>query len=266
MDNPAERSATRMSYYIYAFVPTSTTPLAGLTTVAGQTLEKIMLLDMAVLCEKLDRQVFQSELETEGNNPAWLSEKAVLHDAIITAHLPQGVLPLRFGTILESKAAVLNLLEQNQQLKARLLALQGKSEFAVRIWADKTVLTPRLIASDENLDDLSVQFDSVTGGKAYMLKKRLQDGVDRLFAQQIPTFRSIAFGQLADLVNQLVPFTRTPKGTTERVGILEAAVLLDAREYALLPAELESWLDRYGFAVEMTGPFAPYNFVQDAEE
>ncbi len=254
-----------MSYYLYAFVAPNSPIALDNKGVAQTNLELQTHQDLAALIEKIP-EGFQAELEANAQNPAWLAEKALRHNEIIEAYLGVGVLPLRFGTILSTQEAITALLEQSQGLAKRLAAVRGKAEYAVRVWADKTVLTPRLIDSDENLDDLSVQLGSTSGGKAYMLQKRLQDGVERLFSQQLPTYRSIAFGQLADLVDQLVALPRTPKNTEQRFGLLEAAVLLEPRAALLLPAELESWAERYGFVVELSGPFAPYNFVEDPDE
>ena len=205
-----------MNYYLYAFIPAAVLPQPELLGLSGGQLDVIMAGDVAVLVEAVDSQAFALELEQKAQDLTWLAAKAVQHDTIVNAHLAQGLIPLRFGTLLETRAAVLELLAAQPNLAARLLALRGKREFTVRVWADRAILEPRLIGDNETLDDLQVQLSSAPKGKAYLLERRLREAFEKVFKATLPELRVMAFGLLSDLTDAVLPLEKTPASSLER--------------------------------------------------
>ena len=254
------------AYYLYAFTRPDARLEAGLRGVAGGQLELIAGHGLGVIAEAVDAAVFKAALGGHDDDPTWIAARALQHDTVINQHLTQGVLPLRFGTLLEDRAAVERLLLESAALRPRLEALRGKLEFTVRVWADFERLKPRLVQSNPRLEDLQVQLESAGAGTAYLLQRRFSDGLALALRGAIPQMRAVACAGLSDLVDGLKPFERVPKAQGDHPGVLEAAVLLDAKAEGLLLGELAQWQDRLALIAELSGPFAPYNFVQDPEE
>ena len=254
------------AYYLYAFTRPDLRLEPGLLGVAGGQLELIALHGLGVIAEAVDAAAFKAALGSHDDDPTWIAARALHHDTVISQHLTQGVLPLRFGTLLEDRAGVERLLLESTDLRARLEALRGKLEFTVRVWADAEVLQKRLVQSNPRLDDLQVQLESAGAGTAYLLQRRFNDGLALALRGSIPQMRAVACAGLSDLVDGLRPFERLPKAQGEHPGVLEAAVLLDTKAEGLLLGELAQWRDRLALIAELSGPFAPYNFVQDPDE
>jgi Gas vesicle synthesis protein GvpL/GvpF len=254
------------AYYLYAFTRPETRVDSALTGVAGGRLEVITAHGLGVIAEAVNATVFKNALKAHDDDPTWIAQRALHHDTVINQHLTQGVLPLRFGTLLEDRSAVDRLLFESSAMRTRLDALRGKLEFSVRVWADHEILTPRLVKSNARLEDLQVQIESAASGTAYLLQRRFNDGLALALRGSIPQMRALACSALSDVVDGLRPFERLPKPQGGNPGILEAAVLLEARGQALLQGELAQWQDRLALIAELSGPFAPYNFVQDPEE
>ena len=254
------------AYYLYAFTRPDATLEPGLRGVAGGQLTLIADHGLGVIAESLDASAFKASLSAHDDDPTWIASRALQHDTVINQHLTQGVLPLRFGTLLEDRAAVERLLFESAALRLRLEALRGKLEFTVRVWADIEVLKPRLVQSNPRLEDLQVQLESAASGTAYLLQRRFTDGLSLALRSAIPQMRAVACAGLSDLVDGLRPFERLPKAQGDHPGVLEAAVLLDTKSEGLLLGELAQWRDRSALIAELSGPFAPYNFVQDPDE
>ncbi len=254
------------AYYLYAFTRPDLRLEPDLLGVAGGPLEVIALDGLGVIAEAVDATAFKADLSSHDDDPTWIAARALHHDTVISQHLSQGVLPLRFGTLLEDRAAVERLLLESAGLRVRLEELRGKLEFTVRVWADAEVLQARLVQSNPRLEDLQVQLQSASAGTAYLLQRRFTDGLALALRSSIPQMRAVACAGLSDLVDGLRPFERLPKAQGEHPGVLEAAVLLDTKAEGLLLGELAQWRDRLALIAELSGPFAPYNFVQDPDE
>ena len=123
----------------------------------------------------------------------------------------------------------------------------------------------------------SFAFDDGSGGRIGLftseeikLKRRRLAIFRRQFEKHLKAhlneFRAIAFDRLAEVVEAIVPLERLPKSDGANTGLLEAAVLLDALNEAMLRGELGGWIDRFAMRAELSGPFAPYNFVIDPNE
>ncbi len=253
-------------YYLYGFTNASQLEQAE-PGVAGQMLQIIRHANLSVIAEAIDIDAFRAELETSAENPQWIAARAVRHDAVISSLLNDGVIPLRFGTLLQNREALEGLLSRSSQtINQRLLELTGKREFSVRVWLDRTEIEPRLLETIPELDDLQAEINGATPGRAHLMKRRLNDELEKHLRLHLNEFRAIAFDRLAEAVDAIVPLERVPKSDGANTGLLEAAVLLDAFNEAMLRGELGGWVDRFAMRAELSGPFAPYNFVIDPNE
>jgi Gas vesicle synthesis protein GvpL/GvpF len=253
------------AYYLYAFTTPNAIP-AAMRGVAGGSLEVIASGDLGVIAERVDAAVFETDLRDHEGDPQWLANLAVRHDAVINAHLEAGALPLRFGTLLADHAAVLELLGSSASLGARLDALRGQREYTVRVWAAMDRLETRLTDRHETLRSLRAEVQSASSGKRYLLERRYRDALQTALREALPELRTTAGSSLSALVEGLVILDRTPKTQGADLGVLEAAVLLEATRESTLREALGDWLEGLALQAELSGPFAPYSFVQASSE
>ena len=250
-------------FYLYGFTNASQLEQTEFG-VAGQALQIIRHANLSVIAEAVNLETFKTELESSAENPQWIAARALRHDAVISSFLNDGVIPLRFGTLLPDREALEGLLERSsEKLNQRLLELAGKREFSVRVWLERNEIEPRLLETIPELDDLQAEINGATPGRAHLMKRRLNDELERHLRTHLNEFRAIAFDRLAEAVDAIVPLERLPKSDGANSGLLEAAVLLDALKEAMLRGELGGWVERFAMKAELSGPFAPYNFVID---
>lgn len=175
----------------------------------------------------------------EFDDPAEDSPLAVLareHDTVVRAvfrHEP--VLPLRFGTVLESADAALRLLAaRHEEALVRLDQLAGRQEWGVRLRA----------AAPE-----PPQLDGLSGTAYLMARRRNLTAADDA--------RRDATAVHEELTRRAAESTRRdPAGDV----LLEAAYLVDVP----LEDDFHASVHRLtsGLSVEITGPWPPYSFTR----
>ena len=248
-------------FYLYGFVrPEATLPAPALG-VAGGPVSVIAAHGLGAVVEATDITLFAASVADHGDDPAWIAARAVRHDETVAAFLPQGILPVRFGTSLADHEALERLLaRESDAANARLDALRGTLEFTVRVWADRAELESRLGDAPE-VSDLHAELEGASTGKAYLLHRKLRDALERHARAALPELRREAFRRLEEVSAELRVLERVPKDAGPNPGLLEVAVLLDPFSESLLRGDLAAWPDRAAMRAELSGPFAPYSFV-----
>jgi len=177
--------------------------------------------------------------------------------------------PMRLCTIYRSEGHVRELLEREHDVFADALArLEGKTEWGVKVIAEPGALES---AAERESGTGGASPEELSAGAAYMREKsraaRRRDAVDRVaetWAQDVHD--RVAEHAVEALLNPL----QNPEvsGHTGDM-LLNGVYLVDDRS----AAEFHSALDRlateyqpHGVAVELTGPWPPYNFVKGSIE
>jgi hypothetical protein len=191
---------------------------------------------LALVVAEVDLDLFAGLEFEETTEDSPLAVLARYHDSVVRAvfeHEP--VLPLRFGTVLESIDAAVRLLgARHEEARAWLDRVDGRREWGVRVRA--------AAQAPEDLSGLS--------GTAYLAqrRRRLTDAdVARRGAQ---TLHEALTGRAAE--------------TTRRDAtglLLEAAYLVDTAAEHDFRAEVERLTAELGLTAEITGPWPPYSFT-----
>jgi hypothetical protein len=251
--------------YVYAVVPASTRLAAELT---GIDAAPVRLLDegqVAAAVSSVPAAEFDDEpLNRLMRDMDWLAPRATAHQAVNAALFDRAdaLLPLSFGTVYRGTGGVERMLrERRAELLGRLDAVRGRSEWVATVQRDAERAGAVAEAEDEELARLKGQIGAAQPGRAYLLRRRLEE-VRRAALARLDRAAAEAIAQgLADVVERSHPepiVRATPDAPLSRTSLL----VHRTREGALVEraAELARRWEARGYALRLTGPWPPYRF------
>jgi hypothetical protein len=192
---------------------------------------------LALVVAEVDLGLFAGLEFEEATEDSPLAVLARYHDAVVrTVFEHEPVLPLRFGTVLDSVDAAVRLLSaRHDEALAWLDRVDGRREWGVRVRA--------AARAPMNLEGLS--------GTAYLAQRRQRLADTDAGRRAAETLHRALTGQAAE--------------TTCRDGagglLLEAAYLVDTAAEHDFRAEVERLTAELGLTAEITGPWPPYSFT-----
>lgn len=258
---------TSLGCYVYCIVPAGDVPglggLAGVdpsSDVGVVTDGPLTAIVSRVSLEQFGAEALRRNLE----DLPWLSRTARAHDAVLTRALgADAVVPLRLCTIFADEAGVHDALVREQGcLLEALTRLRGRAEWSVKGLVDTRALTA---AAREHGAALAEK-EAERPGRAYFARRRLERAA---LDEGRPIIERAAEEAHAALEAEAAAATRLPPQDRQLSGrsgemILNGAYLV-ARSRAAAFAALAEGLDARhrgaGLVLELSGPFAPYNFV-----
>ncbi|MBS1869304.1 MAG: GvpL/GvpF family gas vesicle protein [Actinobacteria bacterium] len=248
--------------YVYCVVPAAQVPplddLAGVDPglpVGSLTAGELCAVTSRVRLAEFGEDALRRNLE----DLAWVERTARAHDAVLARALSAGaVVPLRLCTIFGDADHVRAMLErERERLHDALERLRGRSEWSVKARADL-----RRPAPAESGGAAPEQ----TPGRAFFARKQGDRELrERAAARATAAAQEIHDGLRAEAVDALLLPPQDPalsgrSGTT----LLNGAYLVErAREPAFTAAvaQLAARHRDGGVEVDVSGPWAPYNFV-----
>lgn len=230
--------------------------LAGVTP--GPPVEIIASGRLAAVVSSVPLAEFNDErLRQHLEDLAWVERVARAHEAVLESVMAaMTIVPLRLCTICLTPERVGALLDdQSADLVSALEALRGRTEWGVKLFA-----APSAPAEPEG---------GAADGSDYLLRKRQARGA-REEAQRAATESAQRIHDA--LQSEAVAAAVNPPQRPEAHGrdaemLLNAAYLIDDERREALRAQVEGLDAEYapdGFALELTGPWPPYNFVAPA--
>lgn len=254
---PAPAPPDGEAWWVYCVVAAADAELvpAGLAGVEGAPLEVVVSGPVAAVVSPVGLAEFNDErLREHLEDLAWVERVARAHeDALETVMADVTIVPLRLCTICLSRGRVGALLdEQAEQLVPALSALRGRTEWGVKLFGT--------LARTEEPEG------QAAGGSDYLERKRRVRGA-REEAQRAAT--ECAQHVHDALHNEAIGSAVNPPQRPEAHGreaemLLNAAYLIDDERREPLRALVDDLAAEYeprGFALELTGPWPPYNFA-----
>jgi len=203
-----------------------------------------------------------AEIQRQLADLSWVSDRALAHEAMIEHFSALGaVLPMKLFTLFASdERAVANIHDHRERLVRALDRVEGRVEWGVRIRLDD-VRAREVLAAEAR------EGGGQSSGKAFLLRKKLEQDASRelagrLHAEMDDTFAELALGA-AEAVR------REPAAAPESGGrlLLDAAFLVPVQGNAEFEAIVERCASRLApraCDVTLTGPWPPYNFIEEA--
>jgi len=173
------------------------------------------------------------------------------------------LLPMRFGSLMESTDLITKMLERNHhEFHQNLQKVENKYEFGLKVFCDSEKLKAELRARLET--------DSKTPAKAaseiknsmyknYINKKLKEHKLEELLL----TFVDSVIADITGYLTQFNAVNKLKKMTTETT-IIDAVFLLDKKLKESLINKVGDLQNQYpGLQFVLTGPWPPYNFVEN---
>lgn len=222
----------------------------------GDRLELVGADDLAVVVGEVPRSEFGEDvLPAHLNDRGWLEHAVSEHESVVRKLLGVvAVVPLRFGSLHRDTRAVEEFLDAHrEEFSSALERVRGRIELGVKVW----VAAPAAETTTEQ---------PATGREYLERRRKAREDSERTRAGIDERLRSIHTRLLAvsdaGVLNR--PQPRELTGDRRKMA-MNAAYLVAADDDALV-AEVERLRAEHPDLVfEVTGPWAPYNFVGGPE-
>jgi hypothetical protein len=241
--------------YVYGIAPANLELPGDLTGLDDQAVSLVSAGKLAAVVSSIDSD------RTVGRRADLIGHSRVL-DAVAAAG---AVIPLRFGSILQSQSAVSEqVLEPgSERFEEMLDDLAGRSQFTVHARYEESQVLAEIVAENAEIADLRSQTRDQPEDATYHARVRLGE----LVVQALDAKRAIDGPNLLDA---LLPFTagcnvRASAGMDHLIDV--AFLVEDKQRDAFERAAEQAAAELAGRArVKLVGPTAPYDFVAVEEE
>ena len=217
----------------------------------------------AVFTAVSDEAFSQETIDRRAGDLEWLGAIGYRHQAVVQDVMKKAALvPLRAFTLFSSEQALRAYLHENADMLGKALdRLGGKQEWTLRVEFEPQRWNEALVSRIDSLRELQQQIDQAAPGKAFLLRKKLDDEKKRAsHAAEEALVAEIEQQVLEKLSCETVAESRERRdGAFPQIN-----VLIERDEEATLQELHASLNDRYageGVALALTGPWPPYTFA-----
>ncbi len=209
------------------------------------------------------REYSQQSVDSHSGDLEWLGAIGYRHQAVMQALMSSGtVIPLRAFTLFGSRQMVEAQLRSGRAQFERVLErLDGKQEWTLRIEFEPQRWNEALVSRVGSLRAMTSEVESATPGKAFLLKKKLDD--ERKKASRDAELQVV--GEIEKHVLQKLACETVAESRQSRDGgFPQINVLINRDEEAVLQELHRELSDRYsgeGITLAVSGPWPPYTFA-----
>jgi len=176
------------------------------------------------------------------------------------------LLPVRYGSLMESNGIVEKLLERNyKEIQQNLQKVENKCEFGLKVFCDSEKLHAELRAKAEVQKSMFEEKDDEVSEnsiyKDYLIKKLKIFRFEELLSGYVDNI-------IEEITKHLVPLDtiRKFKKMPTAANIIDADFLIDKevqwKKKDVLIRSVKELQDKYpGLSFVLSGPWPPYNFV-----
>lgn len=254
--------------YLYGFVPADApAPPDTMTGVDGQPVRVRPLDGLAAVTSDVDAARFgESEIEAGLKDLSWVGRQGASHESVVTWFSDHStIVPTRMLTIFSAEAALLDqVAERSGTIEEQLRRFSGLREWDLKVGYDSAMLAEHLAEFSEDARRAESEIEAAPPGRRYLLERRREDSVKR---ETLEVARELA----ADLLGRLRPVAEDvielePPARRDDLPVIANAALLvptaRAEELRARAAERVGVLEARGVHVSLTGPWAPYRFLE----
>jgi hypothetical protein len=227
-------------------------------------LEAVAAGELAAFFTPVDDVDFsQGVIDARAKDVEWLGGIGFRHQSVMNALMHGGtIVPLRAFTLFASAESLRRHLDAESARLSKLLErLDGKQEWTLRIEFDPQLWSEALVRRVESLRALSEEIAGAAAGKAFLLRKKLDDEKKRASREaEQQVMSEVEQEVLATLACDAVAETRQ-----QRSGAFpQINVLIERDEESRLETLRDELTRRYaaeGVTLALTGPWPPYTFA-----
>lgn len=231
-------------------------------------LQEVTAASLAAFATPVDDVDFsQAVIDARAKDVDWLGGIGYRHQSVMSALMHGGtIVPLRAFTLFGSAETLRShLMKEHVRLSNLLDRLEGKQEWTLRLEFDPERWSEALVRRVDSLRALSEEIDGAAAGKAFLLRKKLDDEKKRASREaEQQVMAEVESAVLEKLACDTVAETRQ-----QRSGAFpQINVLINRDEESRLVELREALSQRYGtegVTLALTGPWPPYTFVGRGE-
>ena len=170
------------------------------------------------------------------------------------------LLPMRFGSLLDSAEDIINMLDRNyNEIEKNLNEIENKFEFGLKIFCDSDKLREELKL--KLVDKIPLNTDSDLKYSQYRnyINKKLEE---HRLEESLMAYIDSVIAEITKLLGKMKAIYKFKKMTTE-ITIIDAVFLLEKDRKDTLIKGVEKLQNQYkALNFVLTGPWPPYNFVE----
>lgn len=217
----------------------------------------------AVYTKVTDADFSQEAVDRRSGDIEWLGAIGYRHQGVVSELMKMtAIVPLRAFTLFSGETALNAFLAENHDALDRLLdRLAGKQEWTLKIEFEPRRWSESLIARVDSLRSIAAETESASAGKAFLLKKKLEEEKKRASRQA----EEQVVGEIEAAVLKKLSCETIAETRQQREGAFPQIDVLIPRDEESLLQDLHSELaERYGsegITLAITGPWPPYTFA-----
>ena len=230
--------------------------------------------DFYVVMKNVDRVEFSEENFKERiSNIEWLEANAREHVTVINKIMEKcTVIPFKFGTIFHSDEGLrMFIADYSLSLTENFNYIEGKEEWAVKVFCDRQVLSERIDELSSEAAELEKQIMASSPGKAFLLKRKKTELIENEIGRLCKVYGQQYFNGFENLsestsLNNLLPKEFTGR---EDTMILNAVFLVRKTrvgEFVSFVEQMKRTNDKSGFFIDSNGPWPPFSFISIKEK
>lgn len=232
--------------------------------------------DLYSIVSKVSEDEFGKEgLEKNFADIKWVESKVRKHmQAVIRIMETSTVIPFKFATVFETEDSLKRMLDKySQQLKDKIVELNGKEEWSIKVYCDIEKLRENILKKDSGIKKIrkEIKINSSSPGKVYFLKKKEEELIKNAIQKKCGEYGEKSFQILKEYSSESQINNLLPKEATEgkKDMILNASFLVEkakVSDFLKLADCLKTAYGDEGFDFAGTGSWPPYNFCRFSKE
>jgi hypothetical protein len=270
---------TKNTYYLYMYGVTlaaelNQSAIHSITGIDQQGIAFIKVKDIAAVITPVDTYSFsQPQIDLQLKDSEWLKEKALHHHQLIALFNESvTLLPMPFCTIFQNEENLLSLLnEQHDVLREKLLSMQGKKEWNLKIFCLAEKALSYVLNNNPKVMELRENLPLMPKGKQFLMKKKLEQLISSEFELEQSRWWKQVMAQLEAEVSGTNLRQNWGKDLTDRKDemIVNCDFLVDESRTEQFLNKIEEIEQRFlalGCTFHVTGPWPPYHFSKMTKE
>lgn len=256
--------------YLYGFVPrTCPVPDTAVRGLDERAVELLPFAEFSAVISRLPADGYDaSVIDAHLQDLQWVAERGLAHERVVAWFVDHAeIVPAPLFTLYSSAAALQGAVAGREaMLVSQLERLSGRREWDLKIAYHREQLEQHAGTVSAEVRALDQEIENAAPGRKFLLERKRNDLVKRELAAAARTVAQQLLDELTPHAESVVALA--PPRTTAELPVLVAAALLLERaaetQARTLVAQRALALERIGFTVELTGPWAAYRFLDAA--
>lgn len=259
--------------YLYGFVPsTAPAPPAALVGLGGVAVDLVDIDGVRAVIGRLAADRFGSAaVEARMQDLQWVGEQGLAHERVVLWFVDHAdILPARLFSMYADEAALRTALAPRApHIAGELRRLGGRREWNLKAAYDPAVLGRHGGELSDELRRMDAEIENAAPGRRYLLQRKRADILKREVGRVARRLADELLDGLraeAEAVHTLaLPAADDDAGAV----VLSAALLITREAEPAIRAAVDrriAGLTALGMHITFSGPWAPYRFVESADD